>query len=252
MPETTSQLEKRNLFRALLLSGSFVLVLWIVLGVEWAFGLDFGHFGILPRKLSGLLGVLTGPLVHGGLGHLASNSGPLLVLFASILFFYRKVAFRAFSWIYIMTGLWVWVGARTSYHIGASGVVYGLAAFMFFSGVFRKDIRTLSLSLIVAFLYGGMVWGVLPQVEANISWESHLYGALAGAAVAFALRKIGNRPKKRYSWENEPEYEAKDDHAIWNYQESYFAPRPHPEENEQLENQTIIPKYHIPPSNPPD
>lgn len=252
MAEGSFQMEKRNLIRSLLISGSLVLVLWIIFGVESAFGLDFGHFGIMPRKVSGLLGILTGPLVHGGLKHLFFNSGPLLVLFAAMLFFYRKIAFQAFIWIYLMTGIWVWISARTSFHIGASGVVYGLAAFMFFSGVFRKDLKALALALIVAFLYGGMVVGMFPSGETGISWESHLFGALAGLSVAFAFRKKGDIiPRKRYSWENEPEYDPRDNHAIWNYNKAYLAPRPHPEEKEKLNGprQQVIPKYHISPSN---
>lgn len=247
MTDSNLQIEKRRLIRALFLAGSFVAVLWIVLGVEWAIGLDLGVWGIQPRHLSGLVGILTGPLIHGGVDHLLSNSGPLLVLMASILFFYHKVAFRAITWIYLMTGLWVWVGARNSFHIGASGLVYGMAAFMFFSGIFRKDLRALALAIIVAFLYGSMIWGVFPQVENNVSWESHLYGALAGMAVAFALRKIGVPPRKRYSWEDEPEYELKDDFAVWNYQEKYFAPRQHPDDVEEQNPPEITPRYHVPP-----
>ncbi|MCB9231327.1 MAG: rhomboid family intramembrane serine protease [Bacteroidia bacterium] len=245
MSETEHNLEKQNLIGALLLSGSLVLVLWIVFGVESAFGLDFSHFGILPRKLTGLTGILTGPLVHGDWKHLLFNSGPLFVLLTGLIFFYRKVAFRAFSWIYLMTGLWVWVGARTSYHIGISGVIYGLAAFLLFSGVFRKDLRSLALSFVVVVLYGGMVSGIFPSIKTEVSWESHLFGALAGLAVAFALRKIGRVPRKKYSWEDEPEYDPRDETAPWNYHETYFEPRVHPED--QPSDATPEIRYTIPP-----
>jgi membrane associated rhomboid family serine protease len=166
---------------------TFTLMLWLVKALEWAVAMDFGFLGILPRTLSGTMGIVTAPLVHGDVLHLLSNTFPLLLLGISVFYFYDRIALEVFVWIYFMSGFWVWMAARDAYHIGASGLVYGLVSFLFFSGLFRRDVRSLSISLIVIFLYGGMVQGLFP-INERISWESHLLGALAGAFAAFFYR----------------------------------------------------------------
>lgn len=166
----------------------FTALLWVVKGLEWAVHLDFGFLGILPRTLTGTMGIITAPLIHGDMLHLVSNTFPLILLGISVFYFYDRIALEVFGWIYFMSGFWVWMAARDAYHIGASGLVYGLVAFLFFSGVFRRDTRSLAISLVVIFIYGGMVQGLFPGNE-NISWESHLLGALAGAFCAFFYRE---------------------------------------------------------------
>lgn len=166
----------------------FTALLWVIKALEWAVHLDFGFLGILPRTLTGTMGIITAPLIHGDMLHLVSNTFPLILLGISVFYFYDKIALEVFGWIYFMSGFWVWMAARDAYHIGASGLVYGLVAFLFFSGVFRRDTRSLAVSLIVIFIYGGMVQGLFPGNEA-ISWESHLLGALAGAFCAFFYRE---------------------------------------------------------------
>lgn len=166
---------------------SFTILLWLVKALEWAVALDFGFLGILPRTLSGTMGIITAPLVHGDVLHLISNTFPLLLLGISVFYFYDRIALEVFAWIYFMSGFWVWMAARDAYHIGASGLVYGLVAFLFFSGLFRRDTKSLSISLVVIFLYGGMLQGLFPTND-RISWESHLLGALAGAFCAFFYR----------------------------------------------------------------
>lgn len=168
---------------------SFTMVLWLVKALEWAVALDFGFLGILPRTLSGTMGIITAPLVHGDVLHLISNTFPLLLLGVSVFYFYDRIALEVFAWIYFMSGFWVWMAARDAYHIGASGLVYGLVAFLFFSGLFRRDTKSLTISLIVIFLYGGMLQGLFPTND-RISWESHLLGALAGAFCAFFYRDV--------------------------------------------------------------
>jgi membrane associated rhomboid family serine protease len=158
------------------------------------------QLGILPRNQSGLIGVFTSPLIHGGFSHLISNTAPLIVMGLGIFYFYPKVAYKVFTIIYFGTGILVWIFAREVYHIGASGIIYGFVSFLFFSGIFRKDNRSIALALVVVFLYGGLIWGVLP-VEKGVSWESHLFGTLVGIIPAFIFRKID--PPKRYDWENE-------------------------------------------------
>ncbi|WP_017731695.1 rhomboid family intramembrane serine protease [Nafulsella turpanensis] len=172
----------------------FTILLWLVKGLEYAVGLDFGFFGILPRTLSGTMGIITAPLIHGDILHLLSNTFPLLLLGVSVFYFYDKIALEVFGWIYFMSGFWVWMAARDAYHIGASGIVYGLVAFLFFSGLFRRDTRSLAISLVVIFLYGGMLHGIFPTNQ-EISWESHLLGALAGSFCAFFYRNVKLRER---------------------------------------------------------
>src|SRR5687768_17492270 len=124
---------------SIFISLSFVIILWFIKIVEFVLHYDFASFGIHPRHLSGMIGIVTGPLIHGDFAHLASNTLPLIILIIGIFYFYNKVALEVILWIYFMTGLWVWIAARDAYHIGASGLVYGLVSFLFFSGIFRRD-----------------------------------------------------------------------------------------------------------------
>ena len=157
--------------------------------------------GILPRDGFGLMGIITAPLIHGDFSHLISNTFPIIVLGWIVFFFYPKISFFLFTFVYIITGLLVWLLAREVYHIGASGLVYGFVSFLFFSGIFRRDNKSVALALIITFLYGGLVWGVLPGMK-GISWESHLFGAIAGLVAAYIFRKV-DPPSKKYDWENE-------------------------------------------------
>lgn len=175
--------------RGIYLTLSFVLLLWAVKSVEWAEGWDFGYYGILPRTLKGSIGIITGPLIHGDLIHLMSNTFPLLVLLLGLFYFYHKIALEVFIWIYLATGFWVWVIGREAYHIGASGIVYGLMMFIFWGGVLRKNPRSLAISMIIFFLYGYMIYGLFPGDE-NVSWESHLMGSIAGIFLAIYFKKV--------------------------------------------------------------
>jgi len=164
--------------------------------------LDLSRMGILPRNMIGILGIISGPIIHANFTHLLSNTIPLLILGWAIFFFYYKVSYKTFVIIYLLTGLLVWLFARQVYHIGASGIVYGFVSFLFFSGIFRRDNKSIAIALIVTFLYGGIVWGILPG-QKGISWESHLFGGIAGIITAFIFRKID--PPKKYDWEDEEE-----------------------------------------------
>lgn len=165
----------------------FVLILWFVKILELAFESNLIKLGIYPRSASGLVGVLTSPLIHSDYEHLFSNSVPLLVLSSGLFYFYPKVSYKVLSWLYIATGFWVWSFARESYHVGASGLVYGLASFLFFSGFFNKKKSLMAISLLVVFLYGSMIWGVLP-IKESVSYESHALGALMGVLLAYYFR----------------------------------------------------------------
>ncbi len=167
---------------------TFVSFLWLVKIMESLLSFDLGVLGIHPRSLAGTVGIITGPLVHGDFHHLMSNSLPLIFLGIGVFYFYHKFALEVFFGIYFFTSFWVWIVARDAYHIGASGIVYGLASFLLFSGIFRKDSRSIAISLIVIFLSSGMAYGLFP-VNEEISWESHLIGSIGGLVAAFIYRK---------------------------------------------------------------
>ncbi len=198
-----------------------VSVMWLVMLAQWIFPLNLSTWGIFPRSWSGLAGIFIAPLVHGGLDHLLSNSIPLLLLSGGIFYFYPKLAWRVFLLSYVLPGMYVWIAARPSYHIGASGVVYALAFFLVFSGIFRKNIISLTLSMAVIVLYGGIVWGILPM-DPGVSWESHLYGAIVGIVLAFYFRKQGGPPRKSYPWETEPDDETET--GWWDYRKQFPPP----------------------------
>lgn len=180
-----------RLRRSIYYTLAFVSLIWGVKIIEFTFDLNFGEYGILPRTLRGSFGILTAPLIHGDVYHLMSNTLPVLVLGVGLFYFYDKIALTVVFLIYCITGFWVWVAARDAYHIGASGVVYGLLTFLLFSGFFRRDSRTLAISFIVLFLYGGtFIAGVVPE-DTGVSWESHLTGAIAGIFCAVYFRSFG-------------------------------------------------------------
>ena len=169
---------------------SFLLLLWAVKIVEHTYQIDLGYMGIKPLTLEGTVGIITGPLIHGDLLHLLSNSFPLLILGTTFFYFYDRIAFPVFGLIYLMTGFWVWLTAREGYyHIGASGLVYGLLTFLLLSGFIRRDRATLAISFIMLFLYGGTLFMGLVPGETHISWESHLMGAVAGVLCAVYFRR---------------------------------------------------------------
>ncbi|NQY66845.1 MAG: rhomboid family intramembrane serine protease [Flavobacteriales bacterium] len=193
-------------------SSLFVAILWLIKYQEETNGLSFASYGIRPRTISGLKGILTGPLVHGDYDHLINNSLPLLVLGTALYFFYSKVALRVFVLSYLITGVWVWAGSRMSYHIGASGLIYSMTAFLFVSGVIRKNIRLLSISMMVVFLYGSLIWGILP-IKPQVSWESHLLGGVVGVIMAFFYRHSGPKDD-RYDWEDEEDDENEEGNVV--------------------------------------
>ena len=167
-----------------------IVTIWLIYWVEITFGYNFNTYGILPREIKGLRGVLFSPFIHSDASHLSSNSIPLFVLLASLFYFYRKIAHKVLIYGLLFSGLFCWIIARDSYHIGASGVIYLLFSFIFFSGIIRKHYRLIAMSLVVIFLYGGMIWFIIPT-EDRISWEGHLSGFLIGLLFAFLYRKKG-------------------------------------------------------------
>ena len=207
------QEEARKIIRSLIIPGLFVIVMWLVKICEVVFNTDLAVYGLAPLQWKGLAGIITAPFLHADFSHLSANSLPFLFLLAMLFYFYRQIAWRTFISIWLLTGLWIWVFAREdSVHIGASGIVYGLAAFLFFSGILRRDTKLMAITLLIAFLYGGLVWGIFPQLFPHqpISWESHLMGLLSGTILAFYYRKSGPQ-RKVYEWENEDNDSDTDD-----------------------------------------
>jgi membrane associated rhomboid family serine protease len=197
--------DSRRLRQAFAVALSFVVLLWMVKLTEVFVATDFIQLGIYPRRASGLIGILCAPLIHSSFAHLFANSAPILVTGTMLLYGYPRAARVVLPLVYLGSGIAVWLFAREAYHIGASGLVFGMLLFVFTAGVLQWGRRAIALSLAVFFLYGGMLMGVLP-VDQDISFESHLAGALIGLVLAFRLRQLDPAPApKQYSWELEEE-----------------------------------------------
>ncbi|MFN2260832.1 MAG: rhomboid family intramembrane serine protease [Psychroflexus sp.] len=184
---SSPKLHKASFYSALLYPIFFVLLLWIVYWAEIRFHLNFTPFGLKPRSFSGLVGVFTSPFIHGGIDHLYRNTIPLFVLCAGLFYFYKDISWKTLLYGLLFTGILTWIIGRPSYHIGASGVVYFLASFLFFKGIRSKNYRLVALSLVVVFLYGSLVWGTLPG-KPGISWEGHLSGFISGFILSFVFK----------------------------------------------------------------
>ncbi|HEY8244378.1 MAG TPA: rhomboid family intramembrane serine protease [Casimicrobiaceae bacterium] len=188
---------------ALRLSLAFAALLWAIQFLNFALDLDAAPFGVAPRTLAGLAGLLFAPLMHGGFDHLVANTLPIVILGTTMLHLYPRASPIVLPAIWIGPGLAVWLFASGGVHLGASGLIYGMVAYVFAAGLIRRDRRAIAASMVVAFLYGASVWGVLP-IQRGHSWETHLAAALIGLALAFALRRRDVPPPVRYDWEDEP------------------------------------------------
>lgn len=194
----------------------FVLFIWLVFWFEIRFRFDFTNFGVYPLRLSGLKGIVFSPFIHSSVQHLYHNTIPLFVLSASLFYFYRSIAWKVLIFGILLSGLLTWLIGRPAYHIGASGLIYVLVSFLFFKGILAKHYRLIALSLLVVFLYGGMVWYVLP-IKEGMSWEGHLSGLIVG--IVFALIYRSNIPKPiKYKWEA-PDYDEEKDEFLKHFDE---------------------------------
>ena len=210
-----------------------VLSLWLVFWFELRFGYNFTPFGVKPREISGLVGIIFSPFIHSTLSHLWHNSVPTLVLIAGLFYFYKPVAWQVLFWIVLGSGLGTWLIGRDAYHIGASGVVYGLASFLFFKGIWSKHYRLTAFSLIVVFLYGSLIWGTMP-IRDGMSWEGHLSGFLTGLILAFVFKAKIAKPVK-YVWETEA-YNPEDDPFLQQFDKdgNFIDPPSEEEEEDEL------------------
>ncbi|AWG21366.1 rhomboid family intramembrane serine protease [Flavobacterium faecale] len=207
----------------------FVLSLWIVYWLQIRFDFDFFIHGIYPRTFLGLQGVVFSPFIHSDLSHLYNNSLPLFVLLAALQFFYAKEAASVMVFGILFSGLGTWLIGRSSFHIGASGLIYVLFSFIFFKGIISKYYRLVALSLTVIVVYGGMVWYVFPKGDEVVSWEGHLAGFITGLVLAFAKKTPDYQKPIKYDWER-PEYDPSDDKFMQRFDENgNFVKLPEPE-----------------------
>ena len=203
------QLEKKIFKLSLIIPFLFLIIIWLVKISETVSGLSFAEFGMVPRTIKGIRGILLSPLIHSDFKHLVANSTSFFVLAAALFFFYRKVALKVFIINYFMAGLLLWLGGREAIHIGASGIIYGMAAFLFLSGVLMKDLRLLTISLIVVFMYGSMIWGLFP-FDPHVSWDGHVMGAVSGTVLSLLYYKQGP-PVKTFEEDDEEDDEVPED-----------------------------------------
>ena len=199
---------KRKNLTSLKFSAIVLIIIWSVKIFEIVFDYDFTEYGVLPRKFNGLVGILFSPLIHSDVNHLLSNSLPVIILCLLIFNFYSQIAKKILIYLYFISGLWLWCIGRESFHIGASGLIYAMASFLFFSGILRKNSQLSAVALLVIFIYGGLFWGLFP-IHKNVSWEGHLTGFIAGILVSFIFRKDGPK-RKKYNWEIEEDLEIND------------------------------------------
>ncbi|MCG6118108.1 MAG: rhomboid family intramembrane serine protease [Aquimonas sp.] len=207
-PRQQAELDRRRFRSGLLLSAGFVIGLWWIKALEMFLDTSFSGLGTYPGELSGLIGVLTAPLIHGSFAHLLGNSFALLVLGTLVFASFPRAGWRALPLIWVAAGLAVWLFGRPSHHIGASGLTHGLMFLILALGITRRDRVAVATGFIAFFLYGGMLLTVLPR-EPGVSWEYHLAGGLFGFAAGLLWRRLDPLPpRKRYSWEIEEELEA--------------------------------------------
>ena len=208
----------------------FVLTLWLVFWYELQFQHNLSHFGIYPREVYGLKGILFSPFLHGDIEHLANNSIALLVLLPILRYFYKEQSLVVLFLGILFSGLGTWLLGRSSYHIGASGLIYALVSFIFFKGIFTKYYRLVALSFTIVILYGGSVWYMFPNVKEGISWEGHLAGFIVGLALALVLKTPQFSKPIFYEWEK-PDFNPEFDPFMKNFDEKgNFNPPPKPEE----------------------
>ena len=209
--------ERRKFTDAVRTGAYAVGMLWVLHLLRLLLGMRAGSWGIVPRELGGLHGILTAPLAHADFGHLANNSVPLFATIVLLTYFFPRIAPRAMLLLYLFTGVAVWALARGAgwgadisiSHVGASGVAYALVSFLFWLGVFKRSLQSIVVALIITVYFSGMIAGVLPD-QLNVSWESHLFGAIVGGLVAWRFRSsvVSDEEPKPEVYTAEPYFPA--------------------------------------------
>jgi membrane associated rhomboid family serine protease len=201
-----------NFVLAFKLVFGFLVIVWSVFLFDQWLDLGLIRFGLRPRDSFGLIGLATTPLLHFNLAHLMSNTLPLLIGGTLMLYLFPNASLRVLPMLFFGSSALAWIFARDHVHIGASGLIYGVLAFVFVSGLLRRDLRSVGAALLVWFLYGSMLWGVLPTTPST-SWELHGSGLVLGIACALLFRRWDRPPIKRYAWDDEDEEDDPD--APW-------------------------------------
>jgi membrane associated rhomboid family serine protease len=204
--------EKRKFFYAIFIPAIIGILMTFSLILEKGMNLDFQIAGVYPRRIENIWGIFTLIFIHSGWSHLANNVISFVVLGSLLFYFYSEIAPKVLLISYVFSGLILWIIGRESWHVGASGLIYALAFFLFFSGIIRKHIPLISISLIVAFIYGNMVWHLFPwQTQDPISWEGHLSGGIVGFFLSILYRnKEPQKPVKNWDEDNEDDYISDD------------------------------------------
>ncbi len=199
--------------QSLIFPVAFICIAWLLKIFEWGLDINFYQLGVFPLQTKGLPGIITSPFIHSDFEHLMANTVPIFALSWGIFYFYRQLAIRIVLYCLFTTNILLWLGGREAWHIGASGLVYAFASFLFFSGLFRNYYKLIAISFAVAFLYGGLFWGIFPVLK-DVSWEGHLFGACSGLIYAFAFRNEGPQ-KPDIVWEEDEDDEIPEE--IWNH-----------------------------------
>lgn len=199
--------------QSLIFPVAFICIAWLLKIFEWGLDINFYQLGVFPLQTKGLPGIITSPFIHSDFEHLMANTVPIFALSWGIFYFYRQLAIRIVLYCLFTTNILLWLGGREAWHIGASGLVYAFASFLFFSGLFRNYYKLIAISFAVAFLYGGLFWGIFPVLK-DVSWEGHLFGACSGLIYAFAFRNEGPQ-KPEIIWEEDEDDEIPEE--IWNH-----------------------------------
>ena len=222
---------------------AFVMLIWVIFWFEVRFNFIFNSYGVYPRTFEGLRGILFSPFIHSDIEHLYHNSIPLFVLSTALFYFYRNISWKVLGYGILLSGFLTWCIGRSSYHIGASGLIYVLMSFILFKGIFAKHYRLIALSLVVVFLYGSMIWYVFP-IKENMSWEGHLAGLIVGIVFALFFKKSIAKPKKYY-WEHE-NYDETNDPFLKHFDEdgNFIETIEGVEEEEPTDSQVNI-NYHF-------
>ena len=199
---TGSPSAKAGFRLAIRLALAFVGLLWAIALLNFALDVDVTPFGVAPRTVAGLAGIVFAPLMHAGFDHLIANTLPVVVMVTTMLHLYPQSSRVVLPAVWVGPGVAVWLFASGGVHVGASGIVFGLVAFVLVAGLIRRDRRAIAAAMAVAFLYGASLWGVLP-IRHRDSWETHLAAAILGGALALVLRHRDAVPPLRYDWEGD-------------------------------------------------
>jgi membrane associated rhomboid family serine protease len=205
MDKALAKHDRRKLKDAVLVTLVLVAAIWAIKLLELTFDLGLYRVGLYPLRPSGLVGVLTAPLIHGSIEHTVSNTLPLLLLGTALHYAYPKSRWWVIAMIWTGSGIGTWIWGRPSYHFGASGLTHGLMFFIFLAGLIRRDSRSVVMAMLAFYMYGSMVWGIFPR-EPGISFELHLFGAIMGIIAAIVFRHHDPKlPRPVYDWELEEE-----------------------------------------------